>query len=727
MQSMKTFSFAILSTCFFVYISFSVPPVINYAGQVAVDGEAFDGEGLFKFAIVNDSGSITYWSNDGNSTAGSEPTASVSVSVSGGLYSVLLGNSAIQGMYEIDTAVFQQNGDAKLRVWFNDGVNGFQQLTPDRPFASVPYAISAGNASYAEIAPGSIQGSMLDASLLADLNSSLEDGSVSIAKMDPNLVRYFVPEISTSPAAVSIIQGVDTTLSVQADGKFLSYQWQKNGVNINGQNTPSLFLTNTSASDDANYSVVITNDWGSVTSPLARVTVATGLPTITLNGAASITHEAMTSYTDAGATAVDALGSDLTSWISIISADINVTEVGNHAVTYSVADAGGNTNTATRTVIVEDTTNPFLSLIGESNFTHNLNTAWVDPGYDANDTLDGNLTASVSISGTVDVNSTGTYTLNYFVSDAAGNQADINRTVNVAPMGPWTFTNAGATGRFGPTQAQINSSYAGTSLEGEVTINSTHQGIQEWTVPAAGTYSIEAFGAKGGNSFNYSLVGGQGARMKGEFQVSANQVLKILVGQLGGDVSQYKGSGGGGGTFVVKIDNTPLIIAGGGSGGGGNNNPANGQPGLTGTSGGAGSYQNQFPGGTNGSGGSAGTGGGGGGGYSGDGTISTTTNASYGLQVTHGLSFLNGGVGGQTDNLNNGVGRGAVGGFGGGAGGEWAYNGTSGAGGGYSGGGSTNANGVSGGGGSYNSGTNQVNQEGVNGGHGKVIITYIGN
>ena len=469
MHSMKSMCFAFLILSFSVSSSYSVPPVINFAGQVAVDGEAFDGEGLFKFAIVNDLGTNTYWSNDGTSTAGSEPTASVSVSVNGGLYSVLLGNSSIQGMNAIDSVVFQQHGDAKLRVWFNDGTNGFQQLTPDRPFASVPYAMSSGNAGTVDIAPGSIDGSMLWPSLLADLNSSITDGSISKAKMDPNLVRYFVPEISTSPAAVSIIQGTDTTLSVQAEGRFLSYQWQKNGVNISGQNTPSLFLNaNASASDDANYSVVITNDWGSVTSPLARVTVATGLPTITLNGAASITHEAATLYTEPGATAVDAFGGDLTSSISITSADINVTEVGNQVVTYLVADAGGNTNAASRSVTVQDTTGPSLSLIGDSNFTHNLNTAWIDPGYDANDTLDGNLTASVSISGTVDVNTTGTYTLNYSVSDTAGNLVDINRTVTVieTPQGPWIFTNAGATGRFGPTQDQINSSYAGTSLEG---------------------------------------------------------------------------------------------------------------------------------------------------------------------------------------------------------------------------------------------------------------------
>jgi hypothetical protein len=139
----------------------AVPPVLNYAGQVAVNGEAFDGNGLFKFALVNADGMITYWSNDGTSVDGSEPQASVSVAVNGGLYAVLLGNTAQQGMGAIDPTVFVQHSDVKLRVWFSDGVNGFQQLSPDRPFASVPYAFSAGTAGSAPIADGSISKSML--------------------------------------------------------------------------------------------------------------------------------------------------------------------------------------------------------------------------------------------------------------------------------------------------------------------------------------------------------------------------------------------------------------------------------------------------------------------------------------------------------------------------------------------------------------------------------------
>ena len=717
---MKSICLALLSLTFFASVIFAVPSVINYAGQVAVDGEAFTGNGSFKFAIVNDSGSTTHWSNDGTSSAGSEPTSSVSVSVSGGLYSILLGNSAIQGMNAIDATVFQQHADAKLRVWFTDGANGFQQLSPDRPFASVPYASSAGSA---RIEDGSITRSKLESSIINDLQTSITDGSVSKAKMDPNLVRYFIPEISASPASVSIIQGTGTTLAVQATGKFLSYQWQKNGANLAGETNASLILSNVDISvDDANYSVVISNDWGNVTTPLARVTVATALPTITILGSATLVHEAATAYTDAGASAVDALGGGLTSAISITSADINVTSVSQQVVTYSVTDAGGNANTATRTVTVQDTTNPIITLTGDSNFTHNLNTAWVDPGYNANDTLDGNLTSSVSISGAVDVNTTGTYILNYSVSDIAGNQADINRTVNVAPMGPWIFTNAGATGRFGPTQAQIDANYSGTSLEGAVTINATHQGIQEWTVPASGTYRIQVIGASSPEQTysNNNNDKGLGAKLSGDFNMTVGDNLIMLVGQM---PIQSQFNGGGGGSFVTRgndINISSAIIIAGGAGSHRSGYSATGfenlLDGKISTSG----VDTQYAGGLNGAGGGSSdssTRGGGGAGYNGNGAV---PNVSSYIEAK---SFRNGGVGGALSS--NGQ---QDGGFGGGGAGGW---GGSGGGGGYSGGGGGhNSSGIGaqgGGGGSFNSGTNQDNQAGVNEGHGKIIITYIGN
>ena len=126
-------SFLVLCLLGFLLSAHAVPAVLNYAGQVAVNGQAFNGQGLFKFALVNADGNTTYWSNDGSSANGSEPAAHVSIPVNGGLYSLLLGNTAMAGMGAIDPTLFAQHAGAALLVWFSDGVNGFQQLSPDRP------------------------------------------------------------------------------------------------------------------------------------------------------------------------------------------------------------------------------------------------------------------------------------------------------------------------------------------------------------------------------------------------------------------------------------------------------------------------------------------------------------------------------------------------------------------------------------------------------------------
>jgi hypothetical protein len=571
------------------------------------------------------------------------------------------------------------------------------------------------------IASGSITRDMLAADVRTDLNASLSSASVTAANIHPDLVKYFLPEISNHPAGVSALQGTGTTLSSAASGKFLTYQWQKNGVDLAGETNATLVLTGVNAAHDGNYTVIVSNDWGSVTSNVSTFTVATNSPVITLVGTGSVTHEAATSYTDAGATAVDALDGNLTASIVVAGHGFDNTAVGDHNVTFNVSDAGGNAAAEkVRTVTVVDTTAPVITLIGDSNMSHGINTAWNDPGTTAIDTRDGNLSSQVAVSGTVDVNATGANVLTYNVSDAAGNAATIvTRTVNVIPVGPWNFTNAGVTGRNGPTQAQVNAAYAGGSLASKVTIAT--QGIQKWTVPAAGTYTIEVWGSSTPNQ-NYRTTyndHGLGARMKGDFSLVSGDILQILVGQK---PAQSEFNGGGGGTFVAKgashANATALIVAGGG-GSHRSQYSASGFEGLldgvTGTAG----VTTQYPGGTNGNGGGVGSAdqGAGGAGFLVNGLISSISG------YTAAYSFRNGGVGGNYDS--NG---GQEGGFGGGGAGGW---GGSGGGGGYSGGGAGNNNsGISaqgGGGGSYNTGTNQDNTAGANEGHGKVTITFVGN
>ena len=59
-----------------------------------------------------------------------------------------------------------------------------------------------------------------------------------------------------------------------------------------------------------------------------------------------------------------------------------------------------------------------------------------------------------------------------------------------------TFTSCDAIRNIGPTQVQVDAEYLGTNLEGLVT---SSFGIQLFTVPFSGTFTITAIGATGGN------------------------------------------------------------------------------------------------------------------------------------------------------------------------------------------------------------------------------------
>jgi hypothetical protein len=143
-------------------IAAGVPFQLPYSGAVNVRGEPFNGTGQFKFAIVNQqcalaqNGCVTLWSNDNTSLTGAEPTNGVSIAVTQGRYSIKLGDIAYANMTAIPAAAFE-NENTYLRVWFTDGINGYQQLTPDRQFVSVPYAYRAKAADSADtVAAGAV-------------------------------------------------------------------------------------------------------------------------------------------------------------------------------------------------------------------------------------------------------------------------------------------------------------------------------------------------------------------------------------------------------------------------------------------------------------------------------------------------------------------------------------------------------------------------------------------
>lgn len=146
-------------------VSAQVPQLINYQGRITVGGTNYDATGLFKFALVNAAGTVNYWANDG--TASGQPATGVSLAVSKGLYSVLLGDTTVSGMTTAIGSTVFANSDVRLRVWFSDGT-GYQQLAPDQRIAAVGYALVA-----ATVADGAITSAKLAAA------------AVTPAKLDP--------------------------------------------------------------------------------------------------------------------------------------------------------------------------------------------------------------------------------------------------------------------------------------------------------------------------------------------------------------------------------------------------------------------------------------------------------------------------------------------------------------------------------------------------------------
>ena len=119
----------------------SAPTVVSYQGQVKVGGVPYNGTGYFKFAILNGLGAYE-WTNDGSALGGGEPTASVSLTVSNGLFNVLLGDTLLTNMTELPASVFD-DPIRYLRIYFSIDNGTFTRLSPDQRIASVPYALQA--------------------------------------------------------------------------------------------------------------------------------------------------------------------------------------------------------------------------------------------------------------------------------------------------------------------------------------------------------------------------------------------------------------------------------------------------------------------------------------------------------------------------------------------------------------------------------------------------------
>ena len=130
-------------------------------------------------------------------------------------------------------------------------------------------------------------------------------------------------------------------------------------------------------------------------------------------------------YQEEGFTCMDNYDGDLTKQVK--------KEIKDGVVYYSVQDSSGNTTKVERKIIYDDRKGPVITLVGGNDITWIRGNEFAD-SYTAIDDLDGDITANTVVSGSVDVNTPGDYTLTYTCKDAHNNETTVQRIVHVQDL-----------------------------------------------------------------------------------------------------------------------------------------------------------------------------------------------------------------------------------------------------------------------------------------------------
>ncbi len=167
----------------------------------------------------------TLWTNDGTHLGldNREPDGWVELPVNRGLYSILLGDSAVPGMGKMDAGIFAKNADLRLRVWFSADRSAFTLLTPDQRIAAVGYALMAGDINdgaitTAKIADGSITG------------AKIAPSSIELSQLSPALQQTLTALNIQQEAALPVVTSAGSVVGVE--GSFFSYTITASGSPI---------------------------------------------------------------------------------------------------------------------------------------------------------------------------------------------------------------------------------------------------------------------------------------------------------------------------------------------------------------------------------------------------------------------------------------------------------------------------------------------------------------
>ena len=173
------------------------------------------------------------------------------------------------------------------------------------------------------------------------------------------------------------------------------------------------------------YTITYYTEYWNYTKTAVRTVhiVDTQLPVISLDYTPGYFTLPGHEYEEEGYSAYDDYDGDLTGQVqrTVLEGEI----------VYTVSDSSGNQTAASRGIFYDDPVPPEITLVDGNHITIYPGTEYVDPGFTAIDNYDGDITANVTVEGSVDIWIPGDYEFTYHVADSFGNETTVVRTVTV--------------------------------------------------------------------------------------------------------------------------------------------------------------------------------------------------------------------------------------------------------------------------------------------------------
>lgn len=352
------------------------------------------------------------------------------------------------GIYRFGMSVEDQQGGARILRW---------SVTIDTPEAPVitllgsnPDSVTLGSTEYVE--PGYTATDAVDGDLTADVQVS---GTINLQSVGEYTLTYTVKNSAgLSDTAIRTVLVVEASASAPVitlagnnpdTVELGSSAYVEPGYSafdpVEGDITNDVLVhgeINTSVIGDYRIDYTVSTAAGSdtATRTVLVVEAPASAPVITLLGDNPDTVELGSSaYVEPGYSAVDPVEGDVTSEVLVLG-EVTTSVVGDYHIDYTVTTAAGS-DTVSRTVRVlesETDTNstPVIALLGDNPDSVVVGSGdYQEPGYAATDTVDGDITDRVTVSGTIDMNTVGNYSRTYTVVNSSSMTATVQRTIRV--------------------------------------------------------------------------------------------------------------------------------------------------------------------------------------------------------------------------------------------------------------------------------------------------------